>query len=63
MEPEKASTALVRLPQEGLEAAIGQAAALWADATTLASSSRRAELLRLKQKAVREFFTFSGKHP
>ena len=39
------------------------AVALWADATTDATSSRRADLLRDKQRAVSDFFAFADKHP
>jgi integrase/recombinase XerC len=39
------------------------AVALWADATTDAASSRRADLLRDKQRAVSDFFAFADKHP
>ncbi|MFL6213206.1 MAG: tyrosine-type recombinase/integrase [Blastocatellia bacterium] len=44
-------------------AALRNAIALWADATTDASSSRRADLLRDKQRAIADFFAFAEKHP
>src|SRR5436853_1728224 len=43
--------------------ALQNAIALWADATTDASSSRRADLLRDKRRAITDFFAFAGKHP
>jgi site-specific recombinase XerD len=39
------------------------AIALWADATTDSASPRRHDLLRDKQRAVADFFSFAGKHP
>jgi hypothetical protein len=45
------------------EVVLRRAVALWAEATTDASSRRRADLLRDKQKAVGEFFTWAGKGP
>lgn len=43
--------------------ALRQAVALWAEATTDASSPRRADLLRDKQKIVADFFVAAGKSP
>lgn len=43
--------------------AVREAIALWADATTDASTPRRRDLLRDKSRAVDAFFTFSRKRP
>jgi integrase len=43
--------------------ALLNAIALWADATTDATSSRRQDLLRDKQQAIIAFFGFVNKHP
>lgn len=43
--------------------ALRNAIALWADATTDPASSRRADLLRDKQRAIADFFAFAEKHP
>ena len=43
--------------------ALRNAVSLWADATTVAASARRTDLLRDKTKAVVAFFDLTGKHP
>jgi len=53
------SNALIKPDSEALRKAFK----MWAGATTDASSRRRKDLLRDKQKAVREFFEFVGKSP
>jgi site-specific recombinase XerD len=52
--------ALVRIASSP---ALSNAIALWADATTAAASSRRADLLRDKRRAIAGFFAFAKKHP
>jgi len=54
--------ALIR-PGLDYDVMIRSAAALWADATTSAVSSRRDDILRDKRKAVTDFFKLTGKHP
>jgi integrase len=51
------------LRDEQEQVALRQAIALWAEATTGAAVERRADLLRDKQKAVRDFFDRLGKLP
>jgi integrase len=62
MDSNNSSTVLVR---EGidLQAAIRSSLSLWADATTDATTRRRAELLKGKPKVVGDFFTFTEKNP
>lgn len=56
-------TVLVPTRSRAGSPALLNAIALWADATTDATSSRRLDLLRDKQRAVGDFFIFVGKHP
>jgi integrase len=51
------------LAQSAGPSALSNAIALWADATTDATSSRRQDLLRDKRHAVADFFSFIRKHP
>jgi integrase len=46
-----------------IQAALRSALSLWADATTDATTRRRAELLKGKPKVVEDFFAFVEKHP
>lgn len=62
MDSQDAQTALARQGSD-LQAAFRSALSLWADATTDATTRRRAELLRGKPKVVEDFFTFVEKHP
>lgn len=62
MNSEDAQTALVKQGID-LQAALRSAISLWADATTDATTRRRAELLKGKPKVVEDFFTFIEKHP
>jgi site-specific recombinase XerD len=54
--------ALIR-PGPDYDVMVSSAAALWADATTSAASSRRDDILRDKRKAVTDFFNFARRHP
>lgn len=45
------------------EAALRNAVALWAEATTAPTSLRRDELEHDKREAANSFFSFMGKHP
>ncbi|MGH9852353.1 MAG: tyrosine-type recombinase/integrase [Blastocatellia bacterium] len=54
--------ALIR-PGLDYDLMVRSAAALWADATTSAVSSRREDILRDKRKAVTDFFKLAAKHP
>jgi integrase len=56
----KAENALVRAGSN-LPAGLQQAIAMWADATTRATSTRRRDLLRDKGRAVGDFFAYTGK--
>lgn len=62
MDEQDGRTPLVRQGAD-LQAALRSALSLWADATTDATTRRRAELLKAKPKVVEDFFEFVGKHP
>lgn len=62
MESQEPQNALV-LVTEGVQVALRHALRLWADAVTAASTERRDEILRAKQKVVEAFFAFAGKRP
>lgn len=62
MDSQDSQTALVR-QESDLQAALRNALSLWADATTDATTRRRAELLKGKPKVVEDFFAFVEKHP
>lgn len=62
MDTRDSQTALVR-QESDLQAALRSALSLWADATTDATTRRRAELLKGKAKVVEDFFDFIEKHP
>jgi integrase/recombinase XerC len=53
----------ITLRENAYEAALRNAVALWADATTASTSLRRDELAHDKREAANSFFTFAGKHP
>jgi integrase len=60
--PEVTETALVALERD-TQAALRHALRLWAEASTAASTERRAEIQSYKQRVVSSFFSFAGKHP
>lgn len=62
MDSTDSQTGLVR-QESDLLAALRSALSFWADATTDATTRRRAELLKGKPKVVEDFFTYIEKHP
>src|SRR5215211_2278333 len=62
MNSQGSPTALIKQGTD-LQAALRNALSLWADATTDATTRRRAELLKVKPKVVEDFFSFVEKHP
>lgn len=53
----------IALRGKAYEAALRNAVALWAEATTASTSLRRDELAHDKREAANSFFSFVGKHP
>jgi site-specific recombinase XerD len=53
----------IALRGKAYEAALRNAVALWAEATTAPTSLRRDELAHDKREATNSFFSFMGKHP
>lgn len=63
MEPFQIENEALMHPAPEYDVMVRGAAALWADATTSAASSRRNDILRDKRKAVTDFFNFTRRHP
>jgi hypothetical protein len=53
----------IALRENAHEAALRNAVALWADATTAPTSLRRDELAHDKREATNSFFSFTNKYP
>jgi integrase/recombinase XerC len=62
MDSQDAQTGLIRQGTD-LRAALRSAISLWADATTDATTRRRADLLKGKPKVIEDFFAFIERHP
>jgi site-specific recombinase XerC len=64
MEEKSEKSALIRVNRKGsaaVDESVANAIALWADASSDSESLRRADLVRLKTKAIAAFFAFAGK--
>src|SRR5262245_66255040 len=57
----KEGKALIKV--QGDDPALQTAVSFWADSTTAASSARRHDIRREKERTVLSFFTMTGKHP